>query len=193
MYAASNAAEGFGPMRASPLAMRNMLLAACTLFATVVTADSNRITVGDLPGSGGQWQAGEAIIDAPPAEVQRWFADAQQWPQRFPDIQWVKDRGTKDGRRVVEFRSKILGRPMTIQIREQRGSMEYTGEGKGVTTQGRLFFNDAGRGRTHVILQTTAEIHGPLKVMIGENGKKMRARRKLHSDLASAVKLSGHG
>lgn len=56
-------------MCASPSAMRNIMIAACTLFATVVTADPSRITVGDLPGTNGSWQSGAAIVDVPPAEV----------------------------------------------------------------------------------------------------------------------------
>lgn len=80
-----------------------------------------------------------------------------------------------------------------MRLREQRGQIDYTGEGKGVTTQGKLFFAEAGRGRTRIVLQTTAELHGALRYMISENAKKVRARRKIQSDLASAVRLSHHG
>jgi hypothetical protein len=180
-------------MRASPAHMRNLVIAACTLFATVVTAETNRISVGDLPGTDGRWQAGEAVMDAPPDQVQEWFSDARAWPRRFGDVQWVKDHGEQDGRRVVEFRSRILGRPMTIHLREQRGLIDYTGEGKGVTTQGKLYFRPAERGGTLVILQTTADIHGSLRLIVSDNAKKVRARRKIQSDLAAAMKLARHG
>jgi hypothetical protein len=171
-----------------------LIAAACVLCATVVTAaPQDQIVVGDLPGTNGVWQRGEATVAAPRAEVQSWFSDVSSWPQRFSDVQWAKDLGTSNGVKTVQFKSKIIGRPLTIHVREQPGLIVYTGEGKGVTTQGRLYFQALGPNQTRTILQTTADLHGPLKVLIGENGRKQRARKKLHSDLAAAQQLSRHG
>ncbi|HEY7953891.1 MAG: SRPBCC family protein [Polyangia bacterium] len=154
-------------------------------------ADLNQVTVGDLPGSNGAWQVGEVTVAAPAAEVQRWFADAAAWPSRFPDDKWVRVMGTTpDGRQVVQFRSKILGRDLTLRLREQPGSIVYDGEGKGVHLQGKIYIESLGPQLTHVVLQSSAKLHGTTAALISEKMKRGRALKKLSSDLHAIVRLS---
>ena len=157
----------------------------------IARAQLNQVKVGDLPGSNGAWQTGEVTVAAPAEEVQRWFADAAAWPSRFPDDRWVKVMGTApDGRQVVQFRSKILGRDLTLRLREQPGSIVYDGEGKGVRLQGKIYIQSLGPQLTHVVLQTSANLHGTTAALISEKSKRTRALKKLSSDLNAIVRLS---
>lgn len=155
----------------------------------------NRVVIGDLPGSGGRWQSGEVVVDAPAAKVQQWLSDAADWPARFPDVRWSKQVGsTSDGRRVVRFQSRAIGRTLTIRIREKPGLITYEGEGKDVTTRGKNYIEPLGGGRTRVVLQTTAEVHGALGAFVSDKMKRDRAQRKLSADLRALVDLAGkHG
>jgi hypothetical protein len=151
----------------------------------------DRVTIGDLPGSGGRWQVGEVVVAAPAAEVQAWLSDAPAWPARFPDVTWARALGTTaDGRRIIRFQSRAIGRPLTVRIREQPGLISYDGEGKNVTTRGKSYIEPLGARRTRVVLQTTAEVHGALGAFVSADMKRARARRKLTADLDALVELS---
>ncbi len=171
--------------------------AVCVTLLSLVTAAFARgetagaIHLSDLQGTDGRWQSGETTVAAPAAQVQAWFGEAAAWPSRFPDVEWAKVISTEpDGTRVVQFKSSILGRTMTLHVREQAGLIAYTGEGSGVSTQGKILIQPAGEGRTHVVLQTTADLHGAVRLVVTEGAKRARARRKLGSDLASIIRLS---
>ncbi|HEX6835478.1 MAG TPA: SRPBCC family protein [Polyangia bacterium] len=151
----------------------------------------NVVSVGDLPGTDGRWQMGEVTIAVPAAEVQRWFTDAANWPRRFPDDQWVKLHGrAPDGRELVEFRSKALGRSLTLRMRSQPGLITYEGAGKGISTQGKIMIQALGPTRTRIIMQTTGELHGAIGVFATEGMKRKRAIAKLRSDLEAATRLA---
>jgi hypothetical protein len=166
------------------------LIVALVLAGTATAAPL--ITTGDLPGTNGRWQQGEAIVNAPPLQVQTWLSDYGSWPDHFDDVIWTQVVGTTpDGRRVVRFRSRILERTMTIRVRDVPNQIDYEGEGPSVTTQGKIFIQDVGGGRTRVLMQTTANVHGALGAFVTEGMKRDRARKKLRSDLASLVRLSG--
>jgi hypothetical protein len=174
---------------------RQLALAlACLLLGSAAFAQSqnlNAVKVGDLPGTNGRWQMGEVVVAAPTAEVQRWFADASQWKARFPDDQQVRLLGrTPDGRQIVQFRSEALGRKLTVRMRIQPGLITYDGEGKGVTTQGKIFIQPLGPDHTRVVMQTTGELHGALGVLATEGMKRKKAIAKLTSDLNAVVTLS---
>src|SRR4051812_47584477 len=97
------------------------------------------VQVNDLPGTGGHWQTGEVTVAASADEVQGWVTDAERWPQRFPDDEWVRLKGrAPDGRSVVEFRSKALGRALTVRLHEEPGLITYDGSGKDLTTRGKI-------------------------------------------------------
>jgi len=149
------------------------------------------VTVGDLPGTNGAWQFGEVTVAAPADQVHRWFDEVGRWQGRFPDIEWVQALGaTPDGRRIVRFRSSIIGRTMTIRMREQPGSIVYDGEGKDVTTRGKILIERRADRTTHVILQSTTEVHGAAGLFASKNLKRERAHRKFRSDLTSIARLS---
>ena len=148
------------------------------------------VRVGDLPGTNGRWQQGEVTLAAPAAEVQRWFTDAARWPQRFPDDQWARVLGrAADGRQIVQFRSKVVGRTLTVRLRDQPGLITYDGTGKGITTQGKIMIEALGPNRTHIIMQTTGTLHG-LAGVFGKGEKRKRALAKLRLDLDAAARLA---
>lgn len=169
----------------------SLILAGGLAYGELDQVQLNQVRVGDLPGTSARWQSGEVTVAAPAAEVQRWLSDAAAWPERFPDDKWAKVIGVApDGRKVVQFRSKILGRPLTLRMREKPGSIVYDGEGKGVHTQGKILIQSLGPERTRVVMQSSAELHGATAALITEKGKRNRALKKLTADLNSIVRLS---
>jgi hypothetical protein len=172
--------------------LRVALVACVALPAGLARAQAiNQVRVGDLPGTNGEWQAGEVVVAVPAAEVQRWFSDARYWSQRFPDDTRVRDLGhTPDGRHVVSFHSAAIGKTLTVYLRERPGLITYDGRGKDVVTHGKIWFQALGPSRTRISMQTTGELHGLSGVFGTENMKRKRALKKLTADLSSAVRLS---
>lgn len=163
-----------------------------TLLVTAATAQPvDRVSIHDLPGTDGEWQVGEVVVAAPAAQVQQWLADARDWPARFPDVQWAQDLGsTPDGRRIIRFRSRTLGRTMTVRVRERPGLIEYEGEGKDVTTQGKNIIQALDAHHARVMMQTSGDVHGALRMFATKNVKRERARKKLAADLNALVNLT---
>jgi hypothetical protein len=79
---------------------------------------------------------------------------------------------------------------MTIHMRQGNTEMTYTGEGKNVTTQGKVFLKALDPGHTEVILQSTAQVHGMAGAFAGQNSKRKRALRKIDSDLNALQSLA---
>jgi hypothetical protein len=173
--------------------MRNFIMLA-TVVAIVTPANSqplDQISVGDLPGSDGRWQVGEVTVAAPAPQVQRWLVEAGQWPERFPDVAWAQVNGvTPDGRSVIHFHSRIVGRTMTIQLRDRPGLISYDGFGKDVTVQGRIYVSATGPATTHVIMQSSADVHGLAGAFASQNMRRTRAFKKLRSDLTALTRLA---
>jgi hypothetical protein len=150
-----------------------------------------QIRVGDLPGTDGNWQFAEVTVNAPAEVVQRWLADASRWQGRFPDVEWAQVTGTtRDGRNIVRFRSRIVGRPLTLRMRERPGLILYDGEGRDVVTHGKVYVEALGDRRTHVILQSSSEVHGAAGWFASKKMKRERTRRKFVSDLSSIIRMS---
>jgi hypothetical protein len=172
-------------------AVASLAATAILLFGLGPPARAAGIVVGDLPGTNGRWQSGRANVNAPASEVQHWFSDYNTWPQHFPDVQWAQGRGvTADGRQIVRFRSKVLGRTLTIRTRETRGLISYEGEGKDVTTQGKIYISPAGSNASVVDMQTTGEVHGIAGAVASEAYKRKKAIRKITVDLNAIVNLA---
>ncbi len=171
--------------------MRTLSIVSFLSVAALAGAQPlGQVSVGDLPGTNGRWQMGEVTVAAPADEVQRWFSDAPRWPQRFPDDEYARVVGrAPDGRLVVEFKSKILGRAMTLHLRDQRGLITYDGVGKGINTQGKIMINALGPNQTRIVMQTTGELHGLVGVF-GKGEKRKRALAKLRSDLDACARLA---
>lgn len=175
-----------GHMRA-----RSVFIAGSLAAATLVAAAVERpgeVVVGELPGTHGQWVQGETIVAAPAPVVQSWLDDISQWAKRYPDVEWAQTLGTtKSGERIVRFRSSIVGRTLTLRIRTAPGRITYEGEGKNVTTRGRIFVDAVDASHARVILQSTAEVHGLAGVFATQSLKRQRAEQKIRSDLTSLV------
>jgi len=174
-------------MRARCLLLAGSLAAASVTGAAV--EQPGDIVIGELPGTHGQWVQGEAIVAAPATVVQRWLDDIDAWPQRYPDVEWAQSLGTtKDGEHIVRFRSSIIGRTMTLRMLEAPGRITYEGEGKNVTTRGRIFVDAVDPWHTRVTLQSTAEVHGLAGVFATQSLKRQRAEQKFRSDLTVLVR-----
>jgi carbon monoxide dehydrogenase subunit G len=159
--------------------------------AAAAQEQPGEIVTGNIPGTDGQWQYGEAVVAAPPAVVQHWLTDVAGWPRRFPDVESVELLGhSADGRRVARFQSSLVGRPITLHVSDRPGAIEYDGEGKNVTTHGRIFVQKIDAKRTRVIMQTTADVHGLAGWFATKGMKRERAERKIRSDLESLNRLA---
>ena len=150
------------------------------------------VAIGDVPGSGGNWQEGRGVINAPVDEVHAWFLDFDHWPQRFPDITSAQTlaRPARDQARV-RFHSNIIGRELTLNMRWNERNIAYTGWGKGVNVQGKILLTPVGPRRTQVVMQSTADVHGLSGAFATPGMKRKRAFKKLRSDFAALQRLSG--
>jgi hypothetical protein len=166
---------------------------AATLLAGAAPAGASGgggIRLGDVPNTHGTWQEGSAVIAAPLPEVRRWLTDFDTWPGRFPDVQSASTLRRDGDVTTGRFRSRIIGRDMTIHLRQGSGGMTYTGEGKNVTTQGKVFLRALDPGHTQVIMQSTAQVHGLAGAFASPGTKRKRALRKIDSDLTALQSLA---
>ncbi len=163
---------------------------ALLLLAPAALAQS-AIELGDVPGSGGNWQYGRVVVDAPAAVVQRWFSEAERWAQVFPDTQWVQPIAN-DGRghRIVRFRSKVIGRTLTLRLTERPGLITYDGEGGDVVMQGKILVDALGPFRARVTLQSTSQVHGAAGIFASKKMRRDRALKKFRADLSAIVQRS---
>jgi hypothetical protein len=150
----------------------------------------NRVALGDLPNTDGKWQMGTVTVSAPAEVVQRWFSDASTWQANFPDMEKVRIISRGVDTQVVEFKSNIVGRTLTVTTREVPGRITYNGTGSGVTTEGRIFIQSVAPDRTKVTLETTGEVHGAARLVISDESKRDRAIKKINSDLHAIIGLS---
>jgi hypothetical protein len=146
--------------------------------------------LGDVPGSGGEWQQGEALVAAPPSQVRAWLTDYAAWPRRFPDVEWSEPLGVDArGRNVVRFRSRIAERVITVHEAVTPGLLVFEGWAPSIYTQGRIFLLDGGAGRTRVVMQSTSAVHGFLALFATRGLKRRRAFEVIGSHLGALVAL----
>lgn len=151
---------------------------------------AGEIRTGDVAGSDGNWQEGRAVIDAPLAEVRAWLVDFDRWPQYFSDIQSAKTLSRSGNSAVVRFRSRIIGRDMTMRVRWGKNAIVSRGRGKNVDAQGKIRLRAIDDGHTEVVMQSTADVHGLAGAFASKGLKRDRAFKKLRADLGSLEKLA---
>jgi hypothetical protein len=169
------------------------ITALCALLvAGVVHAESGpAIDFRDLPGTDGEWQEATAIIAAPAGQVRRWLVDYPNWPVLFDDVEHAQVLGSEpDGAAVVRFRSRIAGRTIVLREWQTHFGLVYRGEAPNVRTQGRIYLLDLGNGRTRVIMQSTAQVHGFWRPFATKRLKRNRAFEIMRSNLESLHDLS---
>jgi hypothetical protein len=164
-------------------------LAVVTLLGGVALA--GEIRTSDVPGSDGNWQEARAVIDAPLPEVRAWLIDYDHWPQHFGDIKWAQTLSRSGNTAVIRFRSRIVGRDMTMGVRWSGNGIDYRGRGKNVDAQGKIRLRPVDAGHTEVVMQSTAEVHGLPGAFASQGMKRKRAFKKMSADLASLEKLAG--
>ncbi|HEY7954170.1 MAG TPA: SRPBCC family protein [Polyangia bacterium] len=177
-------------------ARRLLASMVCLLFlaapARAKRLDTARLLLRDVPGSGGSWQEGSAVVAAPVDEVRHWLTDYPAWPKRFDDIEWSQALADDAaGRHVVRFRSRIAGRTLTVHEAVTKHLISFEGDGPEVHTQGRIWLLDAGGGATRVIMQSTSEVHGLLGLFATRGLKRRRAFEVIQADLDSLLALAG--
>jgi len=169
--------------------MRSLgVLALVTLLGGAALA--GEIRTGDVAGSGGNWQEGRAVIDAPLAEVRGWLIDFDRWPQRFADVQSAKTLSRNGDSAVVRFHSRIVGREMTMHVRWSQDAIDYSGRGNNVDAQGKIRLRAVDGQHAEVVMQSSADVHGIAGVFASQGIKRERAIKKLRADLGSLEKLA---
>jgi hypothetical protein len=166
-----------------------LLLAA---FATPAYALATAtIALHDLPGTAGEWQEGEAIVPAPPKQVQAWLTDYGRWVGRFPDIDAAQLLGDDArGRHVVRFHSRLAGRIFVVHEAVHPGLLVFDGWAPNVFTQGRIWILDAGAGSSHVIMQSTAQVHGFIGLFATRGYKRKSSFAAITSHLNALISLA---
>ncbi len=162
-----------------------MLVLAVPAFAA-----GGKIEVGDVAGSDGNWQQGRAVVDAPLDQVRGWFTDFANWPANFPDVTSAKVLASGPDTARLRFRSRIIGRELTIDVHWTAREITYHGTGKNVAVQGKIEMRPIDAKRTEVVLQTTADVHGLAGAFASKGYKRQHAFKKLRSDLAAIEHLS---
>jgi carbon monoxide dehydrogenase subunit G len=175
-------------MRArSPRAARLLasFVAAGVALVAVAAPANGPVRLGDVPGTNGQWQQGSSVIAAPLDEVHGWLTDFAAWPKVFPDVQSATVLQHDGNAYTVRFRSKIVGRDMTLRLEVGPRVVVYTGSGKDVTSQGKITLEPLDRGHTRVLMQSSAEVHGLAGAFASQGMKRKRAFKKMESDLTT--------
>jgi hypothetical protein len=172
--------------------MGHLLAVAVALVAFASSAEAlSPIALGDVPGTNGRWQQGEAIIPAPPRQVQAWLTDYEHWQGRFPDIAWARVLGDDErGRHIVQFHSVLAGRTFVVHEAVRPDLLVFDGWAPNVHTQGRIWIFDAGAGQTRVIMQSTAEVHGFIGLFATRGYKRKSAFAATTSHLRALFDLA---
>ena len=148
------------------------------------------IETRDVAGSDGNWQEGKAVIDAPLDEVRGWLTDFEHWPQHFPDVTSAKVLARSGDTAKLRFRSRVIGRELTIDLRWTPREITYRGAGKNVDVQGKIEMRPVDAKRTEVVMQSTANVHGLSGAFASKGLKRDRAFKKLRADLGALEKMS---
>jgi carbon monoxide dehydrogenase subunit G len=168
-----------------------MMVVMLALGAPGWAAGAAGIETHDVAGSDGNWQEGRAVIDAPLDEVRGWLVDFEHWPQRFPDVTSAKVLARAGGDQAkLRFRSKTIGRELTIDLRWTAREITYRGAGKNVDVQGKITMRPIDAGHTEVVMQSTADVHGLTGAFASKGMKRERAFKKLRADLGALERLS---
>jgi uncharacterized membrane protein len=150
---------------------------------TVTTPALAAPTTRDLPGD---WQEGRVVVEAPLDVVRGWLVDYDHWPELFPDVQSVEvlSRPARN-QAVVRFRSRIVGRELTIGSSWGGREIRYRGGAKNIDSRGRVLLRPLGPDRTEVVMQSTSDVHGLIGVFATRRLKRERAFAKLNADLGA--------
>jgi hypothetical protein len=149
------------------------------------------IMLHDLPNTGGEWQEGEATIEASPDQVRFWLTDYEHWSERFPDVEWqqVLDDDER-GRHVIRFRSRIADCVLTVHEAVEPDLLVFEGFAKNLYTQGRIYLLPAGN-KTRVLMQSTSQVQGFWRIFASQKYRRKSAYEVTTSHLNALSKLAG--
>lgn len=173
------------------LAVVAALVAAALAAAASAGAPAPAIALHDLPGTDGVWQEGEALVPAPWQTVQGWLTDYAHWVGRFPDIASAEQLpDDAQGRHVIRFASRLAGRTFVVHEAVRPHLLVFDGWAPHVHTQGRIWILDAGDGRSRVLMQSTAEVHGFIGLFATRGYKRKSAFAATRSHLGALLDLA---
>lgn len=165
--------------------------AFAVILALATAAFAGEIALRDLPGTDGTWQEGEAIVPAPWPTVEGWLTDYAHWVGRFPDIDRAEQLpDDAAGRHVVRFHSVLAGRTFVVHESVAPHLLVFDGWAPHVHTQGRIWILDAGAGRSRVLMQSTAEVHGFIGLFATRGYKRKSAFAATRSHLGALLDLA---
>jgi hypothetical protein len=168
-----------------------MIALLLVALATSPPALPTSIALHDLPGSGGEWQEGVALVAAPPALVQGWLTDYGRWVGRFPDIDAAQYLGADArGRHVVRFHSRLAHRTFVVREAVRPGLLVFEGWAPNVHIQGRIWIRDVGDGSSRVFMQSTAEVHGFIGLFATRGYRRKSAFAATASHLNALIRLA---
>ena len=170
--------------------LASLVAAGVALVAAAAPPTNVPVRLGDVPGTNGQWQQASTVVAAPLDEVRGWLTDYDAWPKIFPDVQWATVLQHDGNLYTVRFRSKIIGRDMTLRLQITPRVLVYTGSGKDVTSQGKITLKPIDRNHTEVLMQSSAEVHGLAGAFASQGMKRKRSFKKMQSDLTTLHSLA---
>lgn len=178
--------------RRSTLYTLSLIASLCACTSTRADAPiAPAIDLHDLPDSDGEWQEGVALIAAPQETVRYWLTDYAAWSQRFPDMEWSEVLPDDErGRHLVRFRSRIANCVFLIAEEVQPGLLVFDGFAPHIHTQGRIYLVPEGPGRTRVLMQSTAEVHGFIGLFATKGYKRSSAFKVTRSHLTALLALA---
>jgi hypothetical protein len=164
---------------------------ALLLVALAAPARAYPMQLHDLPGTDGRWTEGVAVVNAPPAQVHEWLTDYARWPERFPDMAWTQSLGDDErGRHIVRFRSILANRTFTIHEAVSPNLLVFDGWAPNVHIQGRIWLEDAGDGKTRVVMQSTNEVHGFIGLFATHNYRRRASLAAIATQLRALLDLA---
>jgi hypothetical protein len=94
------------------------------------------------------------------------------------------------GRHVIRFRSRIADTTLEVHEAVSPDLLVFEGWAPHVHTQGRIYLIALDGGHTRVLMQSTAEVHGILRMFATRGIRRDRAFRVTRSHLSALVALA---
>lgn len=155
------------------------------LLAVVSQAHADTVRLAELPGHVSE---GRVVIDASPEEIYDVVTAYAQWPRVFSDIESVKvESGGREIARVA-FRSRAIGREVTVEFENDPAhSISFRGvkgpPGGRASGHYALIPIDDGK-RTQVVARIYMDVVGAPGLFVRDKAVREIRRAKLQADLS---------
>lgn len=160
-----------------------------TLLAVISHAHADAVQLAELPGHVSE---GRVVIEATPQQIYDVVTAYEQWPQVFSDIisVTVESGGREDAR--VQFRSRAIGREVTVEFDNDPGqSISFRGikgpPGGRASGYYALIPLDDGK-HTQVIARIYMDVVGAPGLFVREKSVRAIRQAKLKADLSDIAR-----